>query len=261
MKQILNYCQINILFLIITCKKNNFKKNHFQKLNNSLFLIGDLNLNTKYKIIDDTLFVRASDTYLGLPEKIIMALEAFLVLPELSKYTHIYKIDDDNQIKYNQISTIKKICKKIITKEINKARNKNDKIKEQLILNSNILDKKQFVDFDLFRIIQNHSFCGQKIHRGKGSGRWHFKYKHNPAEYWNLREYKGEWTQRCDGGCGYILKRDIIHKINKIYHSNNLDILRNQEVYEDVMIGKLCYKFNCLPKKIPKDYCINIGDK
>ena len=93
--------KIKILFVITSCKPNlHLKKFYENKLENFVFLVGDLELKEKYVLENNILYVKANDKYLGLPEKIIMSHEAFLNMECFNKFTHLYKIDDVDYLTY-----------------------------------------------------------------------------------------------------------------------------------------------------------------
>ena len=207
-----------ICHFIISCEK--LKKNH-QKYANSpdtFVVIGDLNLDDKYKIkkIGDIvyLYVRANDLYFGLPEKVIMTIEAFINVPEFAKYTHFYKIDDDCDIDFS---------KKTL----------------------------QFQEF-----INKTPYAGVLINRKIGvklNSQYHKKYaKQDPKNKWATDAYIGNGVNYLRGS-NYTLNRQLVNDINTIWNSNNIDLLRNKEVFEDLMIGKVCFMLNYTPEIIPKN--------
>jgi hypothetical protein len=165
------------------------------------------------------LYLNCNDFYEGLPEKIICMIEQVLKLKEFNDVTHILKIDDhDTMFTKDSIQTILKL------KELN----------EYEYLGQNI----QTV----------HPFIG-------GNRSYHFR-KVTPGSYWDSRPYNGPYTDWADGGCTYILSRKALEIIHSKYNSSQLTKLRQNEIYEDLMIAKLLLPI------VPKKVSYNIkGDK
>jgi len=128
------------------------------------------------------LYVRTKDIYFSLPAKIIMALEAFLQMPEFSQYSHFYKIDDDCKINWDRIKT------------------------------GYPIEFKNHID--------KNPYSGGVIFKDKGR-RWnanrHQKYaSQDPTNYWATNNYTGDGINYLRGS-NYVLRRDLIKKINKIW--------------------------------------------
>ena len=168
-------------------------------------------MDKEYELNDNILYMNCNDLYDGLPEKIIYCINYILNNKEFNKYTHILKIDDhDNKISKETINIIKKY--------------KN--------------------------ILNNYDYIGQKINKGtNGIRKWHFK-KLSDKSRWYRKAYKGQFVDWIDGGCSYILNKRSMYYINSIYNLKNLEDLRNEEIYEDLMIAKVLKKFNIEPHKI-----------
>ena len=87
-------------------------------------------------------------------------------------------------------------------------------------------------------ILNQYDYIGQQINIGSnGIKKWHFK-KLSKESRW------------ADGGCSYILSKRSMYYINSIFNLKNIEKLRDQEIYEDLMIAKVLKKFNIVPHKI-----------
>lgn len=204
----------SICFFIISCKKNEALYKRFIDVKHQYIILGSPHMNEKYRLEGNILYVKASDTYCGLPEKIIMALEAFISLNHFKAYSYLFKFDDDVQI-YKQI---------------------ND---------------------ELYNFIKNNPYCGYHlINKFEGSRDWHLKYQHSNSEYWKDKKYDGFYVPWHNGDHGYALSKTLINKINKIWHSSNLELLRITEIFEDLMIAKVCYLLGVPPALIPEQLAI-----
>ena len=212
-----------ICFLIISCFKYKHKLDRFKNMKDTFIIIGLPNMREKYKLVGNIIYVRANDLYFGLPEKIIMAIEAFNNMTELSKYCFFYKIDDDCQI-------------------LNK-------------------DHTGLINF-----VQNRDYSGVKINNNLAreisdeARNDHKKYAYQaPYSYWAKNKYIGNYVNYLRGS-NYILSRNLTRNINKIWGSHNLELLRKTEVFEDLMIGKVCFLLNIYPEIIPEEYRIVIDE-
>ena len=209
-----------IVYFIISHQKNKHGYAKFKNKPDTFIVVGNLKQEAPYLLEDGILTVRANDLYFGLPEKIIMMHEAFLNMPELSSYTHLYKIDDDCDI-YEP--------------------------------------RKEFFDF-----VRNVDYAGSNISKflrgsdnhmiqaGKIGTEYHFKYSHqDPDNYWAKNPYLGNYVNYVNGP-NYILSRPLINKINKIWNHTNIDLLRTTEIFEDLMIGKVCFLLGYPPSLFSK---------
>ena len=100
---------------------------------------------------------------------------------------------------------------------------------------------------DQKKIKPEDDYVGQRIwvsSSGKLSSKWHIQSgqcKEN--SYWSNREYKGEIPNSfARGGQAYILSRNAMQQINKVYSMNDLEELSKIHIYEDVMVGLLLEK-------------------
>ena len=212
-----------ICFLIISCLKYKHKLDRFKNMKDTFIIIGLPKMSEKYKLVGNIIYVRANDLYFGLPEKIIMAIEAFNNMSELSKYCYFYKIDDDCQI-------------------LNK-------------------DHTELINF-----VQKRDYCGVKVNKNLDreisdeARNDHKKYAYQaPYSYWAKNKYIGNYVNYLRGS-NYILSRNLTCKINKIWGSHNIELLQKTEVFEDLMIGKICFLLNIFPEIIPTEYRIVIDE-
>ncbi len=74
----------------------------------------------------------------------------------------------------------------------------------------------------------------------EGKRNWHIG-KCSPNSVWNKKIYKGEYVPWCKGGYGYILSRKAINVVGN-YNENYDD-----EIYEDLLIGKILLKSDIQP--------------
>ena len=68
--------------------------------------------------------------------------------------------------------------------------------------------------------------------------------------YWDNEEYNGHYVPWLDGGKSYILSKKAMNYINNEYNFTNLDSLYQNEIYEDLMVAKILYKYNIIPSKL-----------
>lgn len=209
-----------ILPVILSCQKNkHLWQNIIKKIPNCIIFCGIPNLNKNFILKNNILLLKCNDFYEGLPEKIIAMIDSILQIEKFNEYTHIIKIDDhDTKIPENYFENIEKN----------------------------------------FNIISNSDYCGQNVHNGKYVSRnWHF-HKCSSNYRFRFTEYKGIFVPWIDGGCGYILSKNAMYKINSIYNFTNLNNVGLYHIYEDLMIAIILSKFNIYPIKTGK---IIHGDK
>jgi hypothetical protein len=223
------YCEelnndIHILVVIVSCNKHTHLWNKIKsRTSNDLIIISGTNDRNKdkrwYDKQDRTLWLNCNDYYDGLPEKIILMIEEVLQNPEFSHITHIIKIDDhDNEF---TDKSIKKLYRCSALKE-----------------------------FD---------YLGQKQNRWDGNTDCKYHFGKVPVwSKWHNKTADISDVTYFDGGCSYILSRRAMELINKEYNDSNIDQLRNDEIYEDLMIGRILGKYN-VPSKL-LNYGIK-GDK
>ena len=203
---------VELLVVFLSCNKNKKLWNNIKNIgiSNYIIIVGK-KMNKEYELQDNVLYMNCNDLYDGLPEKMIYCINYILLNDKFKKFTHILKIDDhDNKISEKTINTIKKY--------------KN--------------------------ILNQYDYIGQQINIGSnGIKKWHFK-KLSKESRWYRKEYTGEFVPWADGGCSYILSKRSMYYINSIFNLKNIEKLRDQEIYEDLMIAKVLKKFNIVPHKI-----------
>ena len=198
----------NILVTVMSCKKHSHLWNEIKnRTENLIIFTGSYNKSpTYYDKNEKILYLRCNDNYEGLPEKMILMIEQILTLPEFKDVTHILKIDD-----HDTMFT-------------------DENIKNLYSLNELYL----------------YNYIGQKKEY-RAPNTWsdyHFG-KISEQSHWNNKKGDVSDVTWLDGGCSYILSRKAMKIINKFYNSSNLKTLRNNEIYEDVMIGRLLALHNC----------------
>lgn len=203
---------IHILVVIMSCKKNSHL---WQSLNmrteNSIIFSGSYNNKTYYDSNSKILFLKCNDYYEGLPEKVILMIEQILTLPQFNHITHILKIDDH----------------------------------DTFFTNENIQNLYNNPALHLYNYIGQKKEC-------KPPNTWsnyHFG-KVSKKSHWNNKKGNVSNVTYLDGGCSYILSRKAMKIINKFYNSSNIKLLRQNEIYEDVMIGRLLAMHNCKAHQI-----------
>jgi len=209
---------IKLLVVIMTCNKNFHLWESLSLKTKNCILFTGYTENLYYKD-KKILYLNVNDNYEGLPEKVIMMIDQILKKKAFHRVTHILKIDDHDTYFDNQI--IKNIKKCI---ELTK-----------------------------------YDYIGQKInkHGSNRTSNYHFN-KVSPDCKWHNTWVDVSNVQYCDGGCSYILSRKAMQIINNHYNSNNINDVINNEIYEDVMIGRILNKNNIYPYEM--NYSI-IGDK
>jgi hypothetical protein len=215
---------VHILIVIVSCNKHsNLWKKIKNKTNNDLIIISGTNDRRKerrwYDKENKILWLNCNDYYDGLPEKIILMIEEVLTNPEFSHITHIIKIDDHD----------------------NEFTDKNIK---------NLYNYSELKEYD---------YLGQKLNCWHGNTACNYHFGKVPEwSYWHNKTANVSDIRYFDGGCSYILNRKSMKIINKVYNDSNIDQLRNDEIYEDVMIGRILGRNNALYKQL--NYGIK-GDK
>ena len=213
--------KINILVVIISCQKNKHIWDNIKKRTNHQLIIvcGDNKNENFYDKNNQVLNLMCNDLYDGLPEKIILMIDEILRNKNFKDITHIIKIDDhDNYFKNEDIQKLHK-CKKLIL-------------------------------FD---------YLGQKLNCWNKDvvGNYHFG-KVPVNSYWHNRIANISNVPYFDGGCSYILSRKAMTIINRTYNRTNIQKLRVNEIYEDLMVGKILNDHNIKPCEV--NFGI-IGDK
>jgi hypothetical protein len=193
--------KINILVTVLSCKKHSYLWNEIKNRTKKLIVFtGSYNDSTFYDKSSKVLYLNCNDHYEGLPEKMILMIEQILTMPEFKNITHILKIDDHDTF--------------FTDENIKNLYNLND--------------------------LNFYNYIGQKkIHNGPDTwSNYHFG-KISPNSHWNNKEADVSNVTWLDGGCSYILSKKAMKKINKIYNSSNINEVRENEIFEDVMIARL----------------------
>jgi len=208
---------INILIVVVSCKKNQHLWSKIKnRTNEKMIILCGLNndenshkLNEKETYYDgkeSVLYLNCDDGYGGLPEKIILMIE--YVLTKLKDITHIIKIDDHDN--YFTDENIKNLYK--------------------------------------YDELKKYDYVGQKKnHNGENcKSNWHFE-KVLQNNYWHNKRADVSNVTWFDGGCSYILNKKAMKIINDVYNSHNILELRQKEIYEDIMIGRIMQSKKIIP--------------
>jgi len=180
---------------------------------NFYFLLGDPQQAEPHFLSGGILHLRCSDAYLGLPEKMAAAFDAFCRLPAFSGYTHVYKVDDTDLASFR-------------TGGMGQG--------------------------DLLRFIGHHDYSGLYLNNFgplKQNRRYHFKVN-EPEFYWNRRYYTSDFVSYLQGG-GYVLSRAAARLVALAWPRTDVDRLRRTEPYEDLMVGKALRRHQVLPVQLP----------
>jgi len=205
-----NSSDIKILVVIVSCKKHSHLWNEIKaRTNNELLIILGSDKNELwYDEPEKILHLKVNDQYDGLPEKMIAAFDFILHDSRFKHITHILKIDDhDNYF--------------------------NDDIIKQLYHNK--------------KVSESH-YIGQKLIT-RNPDEWsdyHFG-KIPTTSCWYNRKANVSNAAYFDGGWSYILSRKALKIINRVYNCQNIHIVKNNEIYEDVMVGSILLKNGVKP--------------
>uniref|UniRef100_A0A6C0BA71 Glycosyltransferase n=1 Tax=viral metagenome TaxID=1070528 RepID=A0A6C0BA71_9ZZZZ len=205
---------MKILVVVMSCHKNwDLWKSIKNNIKNDLIIFSySPKKENWYDENERNLYLNCRDTYECLPEKIICMIDQVLKIPQFDSYTHILKIDD---------------CEAIH------------------------LTEKKIQKLYTFKEIENNDYIGQHYIQGisDGSRTYHFG-KVSPTSYWHNEEYNGYYVPWLDGGKSYIISKKAMNYINNEYNFTNLDSLYQNEIYEDLMIAKILYKYNIFPSEL-----------
>lgn len=205
---------MKILVVVMSCHKHwSMWEEIQQNVKDDLIIFSSSPKNENwYDKEKRVLYLNCRDSYECLPEKIICMIDQVLTMDVFKKYTHILKIDDHEAV--------------------------------------NLTEKKIENLYNYEQIKYNH-FIGQNLlnYGGSSSRSYHFG-KVDPNSHWHNLEYKGSYSPWLNGGKTYILSRTAMMCINSVYNFTNLDILYKNEIYEDLMVGKILYRFNIHPKEL-----------
>jgi hypothetical protein len=188
---------IRILIIIVSWKGN---KDLWPEILNRgvddfVILCGGNN-NDPY-LENHVIHLKCSDSYEGLPEKVICGIDFILNNSEFSSFTHFLKIDDhDTYVKKEDINNITSI-------HSSKLRD-NDYVGQYIAYRPNV--------------------------------RYHFN-RVGEDSYWYNREYRGNCEPFVPGYATYILSRHAMKCINNTFNLSNLNFVRRNFILEDVMIA------------------------
>jgi hypothetical protein len=196
---------MHLLVVVVSCNKHSHLWGKIKsRTNNDLIIISGTNDRNRekrwYDKNEKVLWLNCNDYYDGLPEKIILMIEEVLHNPEFSHITHILKIDDHDT-------------------------DFNDHVIKNLYNNN---------------IVKNFDYTGQKLNCWHGNKTCSYHFGKVPQwSIWHNKTADVSDIVYFDGGCSYILNRHAMQIINRSYNDSNIDHLRNNEIYEDVMIGRI----------------------
>lgn len=216
---------MKILACILSCNKHadlwpNIKA---KSIDNLIIFTGGSD-KTYFDEENKVLHLKCDDGYGGLPEKMVLMMEYILHSTKFENITHILKIDDhDNSFTEENIRNLYNL------EELKEYHYIGQK------LNNLTLSPWQWYD-------------GNKWHIGKVG----------EDNCWYNKHYSGGYVPWLDGGCSYILSADAMRCITSWYNSSNINELREREIFEDAMMGKILYHHDIFPKEV--NYGI-IGDK
>lgn len=216
---------MKILVAVLSCNKHQHLWSNISSkgIENLIIFTGDSE-KTFYDEKTKVLHLKCDDKYEGLPEKMVIMMEYVLHSQKFSDVTHIIKIDDhDNVFTSENIENL-----------------------------YNIPELKEY-----HYVGQKHNaqtFYPWTWHAGN---KWHLG-KVTKDCFWHEKYYTGGYLPWLDGGCSYILSKEAMQCITSWYNSSNIQELRETEIFEDVMMAKILYHHDILPKQI--NYNI-IGDK
>jgi len=214
--------KLKIIFLVLNCKKNNFRRAQqtwLKKLpdNFKYFHVqGDPSLNTIYKVQKNLITVKCDDGYLCLPKKVLMGMK---VINKHFDYDYIFKTDDD--INWKDIEMLNIISKYLVKKPYDYGGADYADIKETTLcycqwyhdisfppiylepaiyfggnfyfISKNIIKKLQHLNFNNF-IIEDHAF-GYHIGKitknikkiGTSSSFYHHNFENGHGFYFDKR--------------------------------------------------------------------------
>uniref|UniRef100_A0A6C0DRU6 Glycosyltransferase n=1 Tax=viral metagenome TaxID=1070528 RepID=A0A6C0DRU6_9ZZZZ len=173
-------------------------------------------LETNYKLENKILYLNCDDTYGGLPEKIICALDAVLQIEEFKNYTHILKCDDKDLI----------VSKKTLTEEHIK-----------------IIEKSDYAGQKINYIEGSGPNSESKLR--------HYHYgRVSLYSKWFNRPYRDKWVDYASG-TAYVLSRRALSLISRTYSAKDKETISDNYIYEALMIGQILHRHAILPVKLP----------
>ncbi len=123
------------------------------------------------------------------------------------------------------------IYKNIPFTHILKADDHDTEFTSEQILNIQVKFKK---------ILDTKDYIGQFLINAEPDRKYHFN-KTSDTSHWKTQKYNGEYRPWLGGGETYILSKKAIQCIISKYNESTVDIIRKNEIYEDVMISKILF--------------------
>jgi hypothetical protein len=162
--------------------------------------------------------LKCSDSYEGLPEKIICGIDFILNNPAFSSFTHILKIDDHDTY-----------------------------------FTKNIMDNIVLKHSD---VIRSKHYIGQFV-ASFAYPRYHYN-RVDKDSYWHNRQYLGQREPFVPGHATYILSKHAMQCINNTFNLKNLNFVRRNYILEDVMIGLILSAYDIKPHLLKYGIICNV---
>ena len=202
------------LFVRLSCKAEKDRWDEFRKQDpNQIILCGDDTIDSNYKLEGDVLYLKCGDNYGSLPEKMIFTYNSLLLIDKFKDVDRFIKVDSDCTI--------------------------TPKFNNTLHITKNAL--------------MEHDYCGQMLSYQNNPpdyvGQYHFN-RVPKGSYWDNRTYRGDWGKWADGGCSYILSRKSLECVSKTYGFDDIEKVRTDHIYEDLMMSLILRKYNIVPSKV-----------
>lgn len=214
---------VRLLVLVLSCASHaDLWPAKLEAFPDTVIAVGDPELKTDYELKDGILRLRCSDQYDALPEKVVYAIHAILRLPDFRTVTHLLKTDDhDNSYTATDIERVAGYSE----------------LREHHYMGVMIHGEKECEE-----IMTTDAYNVRQYHFGKVS----------ETSRWHNRPYTGEYVPWADGGQGYVVDRVAMRCINRQRNLRTISQVRDEEVFEDVMVAKLLRNFGILPAKALK---------
>ena len=212
---------MEFLIVVLSCKKNKHLWDDILKQGPNIIIFCGDEKTEQFRYENRVLYLNCNDNYEGLPEKVICMIDAVLKINIFNNFTHFIKIDDhDAIINYDRVINL-----------------------SQMYVNGN-----DYCGFLISGIKQDGTYM--KPGTFYVNRRYHFN-KCSEDSQWNNKEYSGIYAPYAWGGL-YILSRKSLVFINSIYTSNSIEEIRQNHIYEDLLLGITLNRFGIMPKYIPK---------
>ena len=207
---------VRLLTMVTSCYPHRHMWPTILKKNADAIIICGSSLDGDYTLEERILYLNCDDTYGGLPEKILCALDAILQIKAFDEFTHVFKCDDTDMIE----------CTKTFTAEH-------------------------------LEIISRNDYVGQTVNSIEGYGpepdsgwlRYHYG-KVSLYSKWFNRPYTDKWVDYA-AGPAYVLSREAMRLINRTYSAKDKEVISDNYIYEDLMIGQILLRHSIRPVKIP----------